>query len=266
MLKEFFGIGGYTREPEGYFSWQHLTFVSALMVIMVGLAILLAKRNKNKSIQEKNRVLIVAAILMDTVEIVKIVIDCAFSSGWLGWLNDLPLFLCSIQFITLPLAAFCQGRIKEASLDFVAIFGLLGAVMGTYCAGNNYGSYPVLSVSNVFSGITHTTAGFAALYIIFTGMAGMKKRNIPITFAIIFSFSIVAYAANLLLDTNYMFLKQGDGTPYDILFNLVGGSPVLYPLGVIILFVIYIMLVYHICFMVRQRKTKNSLSTGSTAC
>lgn len=94
----------------------------------------------------------------------------------------------------------------------------------------------------------------------------MKKRNIPITFAIIFSFIIVAYAANLLLDTNYMFLKQGDGTPYDILFNLVGGSPVLYPLGVVILFVIYIMLVYHICFMVRQRKTKNSLSTGSTAC
>lgn len=266
MLKEFFGIGGYTREPEGYFSWQHLTFVSALMVIMVGLAILLAKRNKNKSIQEKNRVLIVAAILMDTVEIVKIVIDCAFSSGWLGWLNDLPLFLCSIQFITLPLAAFCNGRIKEASLDFVAIFGLLGAVTGTYCAGNNYGSYPVLSVSNVFSGITHTTAGFAALYIIFTGMAGMKKRNIRVTFAIICSFSILAYAANLLLDTNYMFLMQGDGTPYDILFNLLGGSPVLYPLGVVALFVVYIMLVYHICFMVRRKKTKNNLPGDSAAC
>ena len=26
-VKEFFGIGGYTREPEGYLSWQHITFV-----------------------------------------------------------------------------------------------------------------------------------------------------------------------------------------------------------------------------------------------
>ena len=160
MLKEFFGIGGYTREPEGYFSWQHLTFVSALMVIMVGLAILLAKRNKSKSIQEKNRVLIVAAILMDTVEIVKIVIDCAFSSGWLGWLNDLPLFLCSIQLITIPLAAFSKGRIKEASLDFVLIFGVLGAVLGTYAAGQNYSAYPVLSMDNVVSGFMPHSPAF----------------------------------------------------------------------------------------------------------
>ena len=36
-MKEFFGIGGYTREPEGYLSPQHLLFVTVLMVIMTGL-------------------------------------------------------------------------------------------------------------------------------------------------------------------------------------------------------------------------------------
>jgi len=40
-MKEFFGIGGYTREPEGYMSWQHLVFVTSLMIIMTGLAIFL---------------------------------------------------------------------------------------------------------------------------------------------------------------------------------------------------------------------------------
>ena len=34
-MKEFFGIGGYQRTPEGAFSWQHLLFVTLLMVIMV---------------------------------------------------------------------------------------------------------------------------------------------------------------------------------------------------------------------------------------
>lgn len=266
MLKEFFGIGGYAREAEGYFSWQHLTFVSILTLIMITLAILFAGRNKNKSLQEKNRVLMVAAIVMDGVELIKILLECGLNNEWTGWLNDLPLFLCSIQFITLPLAAFCHGKIKEASLDFVAIFGLLGAILGTYCAGNNYACYPVLSFTNVFSGITHTTAGFAALYIIFTRMASMNKRHIPISFAIIFVFSIAAYIANLLLGTNYMFLMRGDGTPYDILFNLLGGSPVLYPIGVVALFIVYIVLVYHLCCLVRKKKEAHTLPTDGAAC
>ena len=49
MLKEFFGFGGFSREPEGWFSWQHITFVTSLMVIMVALAIILGRKNKNSS-------------------------------------------------------------------------------------------------------------------------------------------------------------------------------------------------------------------------
>ena len=69
-MKEFFGFGGYQRTPEGYMSWQHLTFVTTLMLIMVGLAIFFGLRNKNKSDKVKNKVLIVAAILIDTFEII----------------------------------------------------------------------------------------------------------------------------------------------------------------------------------------------------
>ena len=44
-MKEFFGFGGYERTPEGYMSWQHLLFVSSLMLIMVGLAVFLGLKN-----------------------------------------------------------------------------------------------------------------------------------------------------------------------------------------------------------------------------
>ena len=53
ILKEFFGFGGYTREPEGYMSWQHLTFVSSLVIIMIALAIIIGLRNKNRDLQHK---------------------------------------------------------------------------------------------------------------------------------------------------------------------------------------------------------------------
>ena len=75
-----------------------------------------------------------------------------------------------------------------------------------------------------------------------------------ITFAILFTFCVAAYTANILVDYNYMFLMSGDGTPYDILFNLVGGHKALYPLSVVALFVVYIYLFYSVWHMVEKKK------------
>lgn len=253
-MKEFFGFGGYQRTPEGYMSWQHLTFVTGLMLIMVAAACLLGRKNRNCPQEEKNKVLIWAAFLIDGLELFKIVLLCFRSQDPLGWLYDLPLFLCSIQLITIPMAAFCKGRLREASLDFVFIFGALGAVLGTYFAGQNYGCYPVLSFDNVVSGITHSISGFCALYIALSGMASMKRKNIGICFGILLGFCVSAYVTNHLLDYNYMFLMAGDGTPYDILYNLLGGNVIAYPLSVVILFVLYISLFYRAYFLATRKK------------
>ena len=264
-MKEFFGFGGYQREAEGFLSWQHLTFVSLLMVIMVALAVVLGRKNRGKPLQQRDRTLVAAALLIDGLELFKIVLLCFRSGDPLNWLYDLPLFLCSIQLITIPLAAFAKGRVQEAAVDFVAIFGILGAVLGTYGAGNNYGSYPVLCFDNVVSGITHCISGFSSLYILIRGMAGMKKRNIGITCAILLGFCVAAYSANLLLDYNYMFLMRGDGTPYDILYNLCNGNRVIYPLGVIGLFFVYILSFYgifHACTHKQHAATEKALLTS----
>lgn len=253
-LREFFGIGGFNREPEGYFSWQHITFVTALMVIMTALAIYFGLKNRHRDAKIKNKVLIWAAILIDGFELFKIVVNCISEKDPLNWVNDLPLFLCSIQLITIPVASFAKGRMKEAALDFVFIFGLLGAVLGTYAAGNNYAAYPVISFVNVVSGITHSISGFASLYIVISGMASMKMKNAPITYGIIGFFGVAAYIANIFTDRNYMFLSRGDGTPYDILYNIVNGNKIIYPLLVILLFVLWITILYFVFRGIRNKK------------
>ena len=48
----------------------------------------------------------------------------------------------------------------------------------------------------------------------------------------------------------------GDGTPYDVLYNLVNGNEVLYPLGVVLLFLLYISVFYLIYFAVRKIRAK----------
>lgn len=253
-MGEFLGFGGYQRQPEGYMSWQHLVFVGSLLVIMAVLATVLGIRNRQKDLQQKNRALIVAAIAIDAVELFKIVVMCLRAKDPMGWTTELPLFLCSIQLITLPLAAFSKGRVQEAALDFVCIFGLLGAVLGTIGAGQNYNAYPVLSLDNMASGITHCISGFASLYILISGMTSMEKKNIPITFTILLGFCVMAYIANILLDYNYMFLVAGDGTPYDILYNLVGGNKIAYPACVVGLFLVYIVAYYGVFYRITHKK------------
>lgn len=257
-MKEFLGFGGYTRPAEGFLSWQHLLFVSSLMAVMILLAVCLGRKNKMRPFGEKNKVLIVTAILIDTLELLKILVLCLRTESTEPILYNLPLFLCSIQLIAIPLAAFSKGRTEEAALDFVSIFGILGAVLGTYGAGQNYNSYPVLSLDNVVSGLTHSISGFASLYIMLSGMASLKRKNIGITFGILGAFCVAAYAANVLLDYNYMFLMQGDGTPYDILYNLVNGHKVLYPCSVVGLFLVYIGIFYGVYYLVKPKKVKTA--------
>ena len=69
-------------------------------------------------------------------------------------------------------------------------------------------------------------------------------------------FCVAAYVANIFTDSNYMFLSRGDGTPYDILYNLVGGNQLLYPLCVVGLFVIYIAAYYYIFYAITRKKQK----------
>lgn len=257
-MKEFFGFGGYTRPAEGFLSWQHLLFVGSLLAVMTVLAVVMGKKNASGTPVQKNRVLIAAALLIDGFELFKIVILCFRQKSYQPILHNLPLFLCSIQLIALPLAAFSKGRIKEAATDFVCIFGILGAVCGTIGAGQNYNAYPVLSFDNVVSGVTHSISGFASLYILFAGMASMKKENMAITFAILVSFCVVAYIANVTIPYNYMFLMAGDGTPYDILYNLVGGNKLFYPLCVVALFLLYIGLYYWLFFVISQKRRRKA--------
>ena len=252
-LREFFGFGGYQRQPEGAYSWQHLTFVGSMIVVMIALAIILGCINRHKPDKIKNRVIIVSAILIDAFEIVKIVIAGIKDPGNL--LHVLPLFTCSIALFALPLAAFTKGRIREASLDFMFIFGLLLGIFGTVGAAQNYGAYPVLCWDNVVSAITHCISGFASLYIGISGMMSMKKKNIWITSMILIVFSAAAYIADVLIPYNYMFLISHDGTPYQIFYDLVNGNRILYPLIVVGLFVLWMAGFYAVYYLITKKKS-----------
>lgn len=257
-MSDFWGFGGYQRPAEGFLSWQHLTFVSTLMVIMTVLAVVFGKKMRNASPARKNIPLIAAAIIMDGAEINKVLLKCTLGEDPMCWMYALPLFVCSVQLITVPVAAFSKGRLREAALDFLFIFGLIGALMGTYAAGDGYGAYPVLSLDNVTSGITHSSIGFSALYIMIARMVSMKKENMWLSFMILIVFCLAAQIANEIIGCNYMFMQSGGGTPYDILYNLAAGHPVLYPVSVVLVFILYMTVFYGVYFLLHRRTKAHS--------
>lgn len=261
-LTSFVGYND-TRPKEGPFSWQHLLLVGSTLALMTFLAIYLGKRNRDKDTKAKSKPLIVTAFLIDGCELFRIIIGCIISKDPMGWLSDLPLFLCSVHFFAIPVAAFSKGRVKQIALDFVFIFGMLGAIAGTFGAIQNYSTYPVLSIKNVVSSITHAGAGFAGLYIPIARMHSMKKKDAPFIYGILIAFCIIAYIINFAIPTsegqlrNYMFLSRSDGTPYFILENIFGVGTIWYSIAVVMLFVLFIALFYAIYnFVNRSRKAK----------
>ena len=89
----------------------------------------------------------------------------------------------------------------------------------------------------------------------------MKKKNIPLVICILLSFCALAMTANALFDQNYMFLVHDEGTPYSIVYNWVNGNKVLYPMLVILLFIVYIAIfytVYYLCEKGAKKKTQNA--------
>lgn len=257
ILGDFFGFDGFYKEPEGAWSWQHIGFTSVMVLNAILLGIVLGRKFKsNESL--KNKTIIVSAIAIDAVEIFKIIIFALRSRDIPGTiLNVLPLFLCSLMLIALPLAAFSKGRLRQASLDFILIFGFLAGALGTVGAAQNYNAYPVLAFDNVVSAITHCISCFASIFIGITGMASLKKKNMWITFSMLFIVATLAYTVNKIWDKNYMFLERGDGTPYDIFFNMVNGNSFLYKTIVVGLFVLLIALFYMYRILIDKKRNNH---------
>ena len=258
-MRDFFGFGTgeypYGRPADGAWSLQHIVMVTTFVVLAIALSIVLGRCNRHKDERTKNKVIIWAAILIDSFEIAKIIIGSVGNPSY--WRICLPLFLCSIQLIVIPLAAFCKGRLREAALDFVLIFGPLGGILGTVGATQNYTIYPAFSWPNFVSATTHCIALFTAIYIAITGMAYMKKKNMSIVFGILGFFVVAALIANRVLDYNYMFLVRSDGTPYEIIYQMVNGNPILYPTLIVLIFVVYIFAFAGIFNRVKSKSVKN---------
>ena len=204
------------RQGDALFSWPHLLSVTICLAIFIGLGIFLGKRFINRK-KAQNVTLLIAGIGIVALQAVKMAYLCWDSPNlWESIIGNFPLYLCDMAIYVIPLCALTRGRFRDCCLDFMAIWGMLMGLFGTYFAGNIYPAHAAISFAALVSLLNHSISAFVAMFVFFSKLNKMEKRNIPFTILIL----VVVMTTALILDYadnhNFMFFFHGDGTPFTI--------------------------------------------------
>ena len=229
------------RAPAGLFSFDHLFSVTLTLAILIALAVFLGKKFRNDE-RKKNLVLLIAGISTVTLEVAKIVylltqtdnvVDCLIGNA--------PLYFCDIMIFIIPLSAITKGRFRQWCLDFTAICGLLMGFMGNYFAGNLYPYHAVISWSAINALLNHCISAFASAFVWCAKLNKMEKKDIPYVIGLLFVFMTIALIVDYVSipvkgsPRNFMFFFHGDGTPFTLFHDLVGGNKIAYQIIIYIL-------------------------------
>lgn len=241
------------RTPEGLFSFWHIFSVTLALALTAGLAILLAKLFKDNK-KKINITLLVAGIAIFLVQVVKITYLAVTSTDtfWNVLIGNAPLYLCDMMIFLIPICALVKGRVKEICYDYIAIWGLLMGTLGTYTAGNVYISHCVISYCAMISLLNHCLSAFASLFIWLLRLNKMEKKNIPWTIGILFVYMTIALIVDYVDNHNFMFFFFGDGTPFVLFHDLVGGNKILYQIEIYVLQCGYMGLFYVIYYQIMK--------------
>ena len=240
------------RAPAGLFSWSHLLSVTLILGAFVALAIILGKRLKgNPKGQWKAFLATTIAILVLVVMKMSFLLATTTDIGNTV-LENLPLFFCDMMVFMVPIATFARGRVRDICVDFIAIGGFVMGFMGNYFAGNIYDSHPAFSYLSLISAFSHSLSAFAALFGIVSGQNKMEKRNIPFVIGILFVFMSITLAVDYGTGKNYMFFLGGDGTPFGLIYDWVGGNLIAYQAIIYVLQCGYIGLFYLVYYPIAK--------------
>lgn len=238
------------RPPAGLFSWSHLLSVTIILAGLVILAYFLAKKYRGNP-KGQRKVLIASSIAIIGLYIMKLVF-LLLTTDDVGntLLENIPLFFCDVIIFVVPISAFARGRVQDICLDFIAICGFLMGFMGNYFAENIYGGHPAFCYLSLISAFDHAIAASVALFVFESKLNKMEKRNIPFVIGILVVLMTVALVVDYTTGKNYMFLLGGEGTPFDLFLNMVGGNLIAYQIIIYILQCGYIGLFYVVYYLV----------------
>lgn len=243
------------------FNWLFFSSFAFFLLLLIIASILL----KKKRAKTRELVLITACVITLIGFIVYKIflsLDADYSSitenmGGFNWWGELPLQLCNINMLMIPIAVWKKSR-PLACFSF--FLGPLGALMALIMPGNGFDGYSIFLPRMLGYYGTHFMIVIEGLALVTFGMFRPKLRDLPravlatllIAFAV-FCFNLLLRWTGLHPKANYFFSVETEGNPLLELFYGLIPVPFLYLMPGSIILVVY-MLAVTIPFEILERK------------
>ena len=163
------------------------------------------------------------------------------ATGGFNWWGELPLQLCNINMLLIPIAVLSK---KRPLLSFCFFVGPLGALMALLVPGNGFEGYSLLLPRMIGYYGTHFAIIIEALALVTFGLYKPRFRDLPMTLLTLIGVTVLIYGLNLLMratglhpNANYFFTVETEGNallslfykwlPVPCLYLIVPGSAML---------------------------------------
>ncbi len=264
-MKDFFKLPPkndfFAYHPEGKYS---MLSTAHIVVIVVGIAaILLAcfllRKTEHKKIEKILFVFAIIGLIIDPLYWIWELI----ATHKIHFEKSLPLYFCSLYYITLAIAVFCKkSGIKQACYAYLATMNLIAGLMGLIL-NTNLNIWPVLSFAGIRTLVYHLMMIFVSCLLWFTKYYKPQIKDLYGFFIPIAIMFVPAITVNSIWGYDYCFLGGGKGTP--ILQDISAAMP-LFAYIFILYVVIYIgiVAVFYIPTIVKYIKSKKSSTPPPT--
>ena len=173
--------------------------------------------------------------------------EATAAMGGFNWWGELPLQLCNINMILIPIAVLTNRR---ALMSFAFFVGPLGALMALVMPGTGFDGYSILLPRMLGYYGTHFMVIIEALALAVFGLYRPRFRDLPGTIAALLLVSLAVFGVNVLLrltglhpKANYFFSMETEGNPVLDLFYSRIPYPWLYELPAILVLLPYMLLI-----------------------
>ena len=228
------------------FNTLFLIVFAAFLALLVIASLLL----RGKSDKAKTTVLVAACLV--TIYKYMLSLDADYNvitanMGGFNWWGELPLQLCNINMMLIPIAVLRRSRPLMCFGFFVAP---LGALMALVMPGNGFDGYSLLLPRMLGYYGTHFMIVIEGLAIVCFGLYRPRFRDLPRTVLAAFLIALAIFGVNMLLrwsglhpKANYFFSVETEGNFLLEIFYKWIPVPFLYLIPALLILVPYMALV-----------------------
>lgn len=182
--------------------------------------------------------------------------------GGFNWWGELPLHLCNINLILIPIAVWTM---KKPLLSFCFFLAPLGALMALLMPANGFDGYSILLPRMIgFYGI-HFTIMICAFAIASFGLYRPQFKDLPLSALTITLIALVVFGINMLMRTtgihpnaNYFYSVETEGNFLLEIFHSWIPIPFLYLLPSFLILIPYMVIITLGFFLADRIKAKRT--------